>query len=134
MIIETHNPDNVFKSPGNYSQVVSVIIPGAKFLYLAGQVGLNANKELVGDTVKQQTRGAFENIKAILEDQGGTLSNVVRLNIYLVDMTYRDEYLKVQKEYFTDYLPSNTLLEVKGLARPYFLVEVEGTAVISNSR
>ena len=131
MIIETHNPEGVFKSPGNYSQVVTVETLGVKFLYLAGQVGLDSNKELVGNTVETQARRAFENIKVILVAQGGALTNIVRMKIYLTDMTYRNEYLKIQKEYFTDYLPSNTLLEVKGLARPYFLIEIEATAVVS---
>ena len=132
MLIESHNPKGVFSSPGNYSQVVAVTIPGVKFLYLAGQVGLDSNKKLVGDTVESQTRAAFENVKTILNDQGGTLRNIVRMKIYLIDMTTRDEYLKVQKEYFREYFPSNTLLEVKGLARPYFLVEIEVTAVVED--
>jgi len=70
---------------GPYSQAVS--ISGGRTLYLSGQIGLEPGTgELVSENFEGQVRQAFANMKAVIEAAGGTLSNIVKLTLFLTDL------------------------------------------------
>ena len=78
----TLNPPNAPKPLGAYSHAVKVS-PGS-LVYIAGQVGVNANGNLVGPDVEAQTRQVFQNLGHVLVGAGATFANVVAFTTYLV--------------------------------------------------
>jgi 2-iminobutanoate/2-iminopropanoate deaminase len=125
------NPPTV-APPKGYSQVAVIDMGNSKMLILSGQVGLDKDGKLVGTgDVAAQIEQTFTNIKAIIESQGGTMGDVVKLNYYLLDVaniqtlrTIRDKFIDV------NHPPASTLVQVSKLFRDDVLVEIEATAVI----
>ena len=79
------NPNSLFSSlPHGFSQVV--IASGRKMVFISGQTGWDAQKNIVGrDSVLEQARQAFRNLEKATEAAGGTLKDVVTLRIYVLD-------------------------------------------------
>lgn len=72
-----------------------------------------------------QTKHCLEIIKKAIEDAGGKLEQVVRTRMYLTDISKADEVGRAHGEYFGDIRPASTMIEVKGLIRKDWLVEIE---------
>jgi enamine deaminase RidA (YjgF/YER057c/UK114 family) len=125
------NPQNVAPATG-YSH--AVVVPAAKVVYLAGQVGLDPKGELVGkDDFRAQATQAFENLKAVLAAAGTSADRLIRLNYYVVGLD--DEKLKTLREVRNKYIntkqpPASTLIGVQRLARDGFQIEVEAIALV----
>nr|WP_243868082.1 RidA family protein [Dyella sp. SG562] len=117
--------------PTGYTHVVDVPA-GARTLYLSGQIALDAKGNLVGaGDFAAQAEQVFANIDTALKASGASFRNVVKLNMYVTDMTQlkalraaRDKYVDVQHP------PASTLVEVSKLGREGLLLEVEATAVV----
>lgn len=127
--IERYCARGVYDPPG-YSQAIKV--SGAQtVLFLAGQVAYDKDGATShrGD-FKGQAREVFRAIKALVEAQGGTLANVVKINTYLTDVRYRADLIPIREEFFGKKLPASTLVQVAALAQPDWLIEVEAIAVI----
>ncbi len=115
---------------GDYSQAWTVT--GAKLIFLAGQVSvdMDGNPVGVGD-VAFQTRTVLDNLKSVLGGAGANLRDVIKLNIYVTNMAeYRERTQEIRREYFPQDFPASTLVEVKSLARPEFMVEIEAIAAV----
>lgn len=117
-------------SPG-YSQAVEVR-PGARIIYIAGQVALDRSGKLVGEgDARAQMTQTFENLKAALHASGASFENVVKLNSYFVDMTQLPAFREVRDKYINmANPPASTAVQVARLFREGFLVEVEAVAVV----
>ena len=111
--------------PGDQSQ------PGADDLFLSGQVAYTADGSAAfrGD-FKAQARGAYEAIKALVESQGGTMNNIVKITTYVTDMRYRVDLAPIREEFFGKKGPASTLVEISALAHPDWIIEIEAIAVI----
>lgn len=122
--------DTLPPSPG-YSQAVE-IRPGARIIYVAGQVALDRSGKLVGEgDLRAQALQTFENLKAALQASGASFDNVVKLNSYFVDMTQLPAFREVRDKYVnTANPPASTAVQVSRLFREGFLVEVEAVAVV----
>ncbi len=95
---------------GPYSQAVLV---SGKLLFTAGQGPFEPGSgEVVGDTFQEQTIRAFENIKAIAENAGASLKDVVKLNFYLSDWKYMGEFNELFAQYFPEDPPARVPLKV----------------------
>jgi reactive intermediate/imine deaminase len=131
--IETRfvNPSTVSKSTG-YSQAAEIDLGKSKMLILSGQVALDAEGKVAGENnFEQQTEQVFENIKAIIENSGGTMNHLVKITIYLRDVSNITQFREVRDKYINlSNPPASTLVEITDLARDEFLLEVEATAVI----
>jgi enamine deaminase RidA (YjgF/YER057c/UK114 family) len=84
--------------------------------------------------MEAQARGAFTKVKKLLQAAGGSLSDVVKMTVYVTDMSQRAEFGKVRAEFFPGEKPCSTLVEVKGLAMPEYLVEVDVIAILGAGR
>ena len=82
---------------------------------------------------KAQARGAYQAIKALVESQGGTMANVIKITTYVTDMRYRAELAPVREEFFGKKGPASTLIAVPALAHPDYMIEVEAIAVLASS-
>jgi len=117
--------DAVFDDPAPYSQG---IIHGDT-VRLAGQVPDNSDGEIVGDDIETQTRQAINNVEALLDEAGSSLSSVVSVTAYLTDMDDFDGFNRVYAELLPDPKPARATVGVTGLAVDARL-ELQVTAVI----
>jgi reactive intermediate/imine deaminase len=100
-------------------------------VFLAGQVPLSADGSLVGEgDFVAQCRQVFENLQTVLEQAGASFDNVVKVTVFLPDITNLQAYREVKSEFVTGRQPASTAVEVKGLAFPGLMVEVEAIAVL----
>ena len=127
-------PDGVGAPLGPYSHLSRV----GDLAFVAGQVGLDADGELVGSDLAAQARQAFANIRAIVESQGGNLRSVLKFTTYLVGAENIEPFYAVRAEVFPELYPEgeyppNTLLVIDRLVRPEFLVEIEAVAHLGDA-
>ena len=116
--------------PATYSQGIKVT-QAQTILFLSGQVAYTADGGVAcrGD-FKGQARGAYEAIKALVESQGGTMANIVKITTYVTDMRYRLDLAPISEEFFGRKGPASTMVEVSALAHPDWMIEIEAIAVI----
>ncbi len=127
--IEPFCPPTVYKAPG-YNQGIKVT--GAQsILFLAGQVSYDKDgtPKHKGD-FKAQARECFECLKRLVEAQGGTIKNIVKINTYVTDINNRPAYREARKEVFGDHEPASTMVQIGALAAPEYLIEIEAIAVV----
>ena len=102
------------KPIGPYSQAVCV----NGWLYISGQIPIDpATGRLIEGSFKDQVRRALENAKAILEASGGSLESVVKVTVYLKDMSKFQEFNEVYSEYFKQAPPARSVVGVSSLPR-----------------
>src|SRR5215813_7027208 len=108
-----------------YSHVV--VVEGRKTIFVSGQLARDGKGNVVGTRV--QLRQVGENIKAALAAAGATLADIVKTNTYVTDIEEFFKHVDVRMEYFGA-LPTSTTVEVRRLAHPDLLVEIEVIAVV----
>jgi len=106
------NPPTMATPPG-YSHVVQ--ITGGRTVYISGQVAVDPSFRLIGKgDFHAQAQQVFENLKAALAAVGADFTHVVKLNIYLVDMTHLPILREVRDRYVnTHHPPASTAVEVR---------------------
>jgi enamine deaminase RidA (YjgF/YER057c/UK114 family) len=102
-------------------------------VYLRGQIGQDLDtRESVGiGDVEAQTEKAMANIAMLLDEAGSSLRDIVKVVVYLTDISYRETVYRVMGTWLKGVYPVSTGLVVSALARPEWLVEIDATAVIS---
>ncbi len=105
-------------------------------VYLRGQIGQDLEtRESVGiGDVTTQTERAMANIALLLEESGSALEDIVKIVVYLTDVRYRDPVYRVMGRWLKGVFPVSTGVVVTALARPEWVVEIDATAVIPESR
>ena len=99
-------------------------------VYIAGQVPIDPDGNLVDGDAEAQARQVLQNLSNVVAAAGATMDDVVKTTVYLVDRADRAAVGKVRKEFFADPPPANTLVIVAGLAEPQMLVEIEAVVVV----
>lgn len=125
------NPRTLFNSlQYGFSQIV--VAEGQRTVYFSGQVAWDENQNIVGkNDLRAQVWQSLRNVETAVTTAGATLSDIVALRIYIVQ-SWMDKTAPVSeglKAFFPNDPPATTWIGVFGLARPEFLIEVEGTAV-----
>lgn len=99
---------------------------------VAGTAPIGSDGQTVGvNNVYKQTKYCIEIMKKAIEDAGGTLKNVIRTRIMLVDMSTWKEAAQAHGEFFSDIRPACTFVEIKGFINKEWLVETEADCVIN---
>ena len=88
---------------------------------------------MVGKDEYEQTKQIFSRIDRIIKAAGGTMDNLVKMTIYVVDIQKNTEVWRARREFFTGDFPASTLVEVRSLAKPEVLVEIEAVAYFGRS-
>jgi len=113
-----------------YSRAVKI----GNVVEVTGTVAVDENSRLMGgDSAYEQTRFVIQKIAQVLERAGAGLKDVVRTRIFVTDISRWEEYGKAHGEFFRDIKPCTTMVEVSKLISPEYLVEIEATAIITNS-
>ena len=119
----------VFKSTAPFS--LATVTTGGKLLHISGQVAQGSDGQTVGKgDIEKQTTQVLENMKALVEQAGGTLADVARIVVYLTSRDYLPTVMEVRRRYFKEPYPASTGVVVVGLANPEWMVEIEATAVL----
>ncbi len=116
------------KAPGGRYHHAAIVPAGGQTLYLAGQVGYAPDGSLPAG-IEDQAENTYANIVRILEDAGMAVTDLVKLNIYLVNVGDATKIAPARAKWFGNHAPPGTLIYVKALAYPELLLEVEGVAV-----
>jgi 2-iminobutanoate/2-iminopropanoate deaminase len=101
--------------------------------YLAGQTGSDVQPTGGQGRFEAQTRRAFERMRLILEAVGGTLDDLVTMTVFVTDIRYGDEFVRVRGEILQRDFPASALIGVSQLANPEALVEIQAIAVLEAS-
>lgn len=111
-----------------YSRAVRV----GNTVEVTGTVAVDENSQLVGgNDAYAQTKYILQKIAAVLERAGARMEDVVRTRMFVTDISRWEEYGKAHGEFFATIKPCTSMIEVKGLIAPEYLVEIEATAIIS---
>lgn len=129
MMKKVITPKNLHR-PFGYAHAIQI----DKTIYISGQIPLDQEMNVVGkNDIAAQTELAYENLKKVIEEAGGTMTNIVMLNIYCTDIEAFDKETRhLRKKYFGNYYPAVTAVEVKRLYRPDFMIEMEAIAVLDS--
>lgn len=112
---------------GTYSQAVRV----GDTVYLSGQIPLDpATGVLVEGNMELEIRRVFDNLKAVTEAAGGSLADVVKLNIFLTDLSHFATVNSIMAEYFAEPYPARAAIGVASLPRSA-RVEMDGVMVLA---
>ena len=112
-----------------------ILTEGGRILWLAGQDASGPDGKIVGENdIVVQFEQVLRNLQAVVEAAGGTMQDIVKLNIYTPDKALYKANMKafgkVMKQYFGDYFPVMALFEVVSLFQDEAVVEMEGVAVL----
>lgn len=121
------NPPGL-STPTTYAHIVR----DGKTLYIAGQVGADAQGRVVGPGMPEQVEQVLKNLEIALKSQGADWSHVAKITIYTTDVdAFRGpDAAKIRAKYFGAHRPASTLVGVTRLASPDYKVEIEAVAVL----
>ena len=121
---EIIHTENAPAAIGPYSQAVKV----DNTVYLSGQIPLDPESmELVGGDISAQIRRVFDNLSAVCQAAGSDLNSIVKLNIFLTDLTHFPTVNEIMSEYFAEPYPARAAIGVAALPKG---AEVEMDAVM----
>jgi enamine deaminase RidA (YjgF/YER057c/UK114 family) len=110
----------------------AVVTRGGRIVWLRGQCPQNLDdaKSIDSHDPVEQTHKVMQNIRQLIEEAGGRMEHLVKVVVYLTDVRHREAVYRTMGEYIKGVHPVSTGLVVQALARPEWLVEIDGTAVI----
>ena|SRR5918993_4195511 len=119
-------------TPKGYSDAVVIDLGNCQMIILSGQVPLDSKGNLVGKgDLSKQTEQVFLNIQNIIVGLGGTMDNVIKLGVYMTDVSLIQNFREIRNKFINNKNPpTSTLVQVNKLFRDDVLIEIEATAVI----
>lgn len=125
--------DKLRQPNGHFSQATTIEARG-KLVFVSGMTARMPDGTIAGlGDIEVQTRQVCENVKAAVEAAGGTLDDVVRVDVYVRNMEHFDKIHAVRREYFKPPLPASTMVEVCKFTSPDYLIEINAIAVLPNA-
>jgi enamine deaminase RidA (YjgF/YER057c/UK114 family) len=132
MSLKAINPESL-GHPRGYSNGL-LTAPGARLLFIAGQVGWDEEQRLVGEDFVEQFERALRNLLAVVQEAGGEPGGVARLVVYVTDKReYAARTVEIGERWralMGRHFPAMTLVEVSALLEDGAKVEIEGIAVL----
>lgn len=124
--------DKLAKPNGHFSQATTIEAKG-KLVFISGMTARAADGSITGiGDVEAQTRQVCENLKAACEAAGGSLDDVVRVDVYVRNIEHFATIHKVRAEYFKAPVPASTMVEVSKMVSAEYLIEISAIAVLPN--
>jgi reactive intermediate/imine deaminase len=113
---------------GTYSQGIRV--SGGDTIYISGQIGLEPSTMQMVEGIENQIHRVFQNLTAVAAAGGGSLGDIVKLNVYLTDLSNFQKVNEIMVEYFSAPYPARAAIGVSALPRNA-LVEIDAVLVVS---
>ena len=125
--------DKIRQPSGHFSQA-TVIEARGKLVSISGMTSRRADGTIAGiGDIEVQTRQVCENLKAAVEAAGGTMDDIVRVDVYVRNMEHFDQIHKVRRQYFKAPAPASTMVEICKMTSPDYLIEINAIAVLPNA-
>lgn len=125
------NPDTVAAPMGSYSHAVRVDTDDGTWVFVSGQVAVDADGNVVAPgELPAQTEQVFANLRAILEANGATFADVVKLQTYFTTLEGLAESREIRARYLPAEAPASTAVQVVALLAPGAVIEVDVVAVV----
>ena len=122
-----------YSSGAKWEEVVgySRAVRMGNIIEITGTVAVDEHNELVGgNSAYEQSKYIIQKIEKILKRAGAGLEHVIRTRMFVTDISRWEEYGKAHGEFFANIKPCTTMVEVKALIQPEFLIEIEATAIV----
>jgi 2-iminobutanoate/2-iminopropanoate deaminase len=117
--------------PNDLPYPFSAAVRTGNLLFVSGQVGMRDGKVVEG--IEEQTRATLENIRGVLALADASLEDVVKVTVFITDMSLWPAMNEIYREYFPKDPPARSALGVNGLALPELLVEMECVAEVEGA-
>jgi enamine deaminase RidA (YjgF/YER057c/UK114 family) len=116
---------------GNFSHATTIEARG-KLVFISGMTVHQQDGTVAGvGDIEAQTRQVCDNVKAAVEEAGGTMDDICRVDVFVRNMEHFEIIHKVRAEYFQPPLPASTMVEVTKMTHPDYLVEISAIAVVA---
>lgn len=110
-----------------YSRAVKL----GNIVEVSGTVAVDEHNKVIGENNPyEQTKFILQKIEKVLERAGATMKDVIRTRMFVTDISRFEEFGKAHGEYFRDIKPCTSIMEVKALIAPEYLIEIEASAII----
>src|SRR5262245_23979170 len=113
-------------APGTWSNCL--VVNG--IAYVAGMIARGNDGKIIAGDEYEQAKLIFSKIRHLVEAAGGTMADVVKVTIFVTDITQREKVWRARREVFTGDFPASALVQVAALAEPSVKVEIEAVAHI----
>lgn len=115
---------------GHFSHATAVEARG-RLVFISGMTARTKDGSIAGiGNIEVQTRQVCENLKAAVEEAGGSLQDICRVDVYVRNIEHFSTIHKVRAEYFDLPVPASTMVEVAKMVSPEYLIEISAIAVI----
>jgi enamine deaminase RidA (YjgF/YER057c/UK114 family) len=117
---------------GHFSQATMVEARG-RLVFISGMTARRLDGSIAGvGDIEAQTRQVCENLKAAIEEAGGTMGDICRVDVFVRNMEHFEAIHKVRREYFPAPAPASTMVEVCKMTSPDYLIEINAIAVVAD--
>ena len=123
-----------YSSGAKWEDIVgySRAVKAGNIIEVTGTVAVDDNSSLVGgNDAYEQTKFIIQKIEKVLQRAGASLKDVVRTRMFVTDISRWEEYGRAHGEFFKDIKPCTTMVEVRSLISPEYLIEIEATAIVN---
>ncbi|MCC6777756.1 MAG: RidA family protein [Hyphomicrobiales bacterium] len=118
---------------GHFSHATTIAARGT-IVFISGMTARRPDGSIAGiGDIEAQTRQVCENLKAAVEEAGGTLDDICRVDVYVRNMEHFDQIHKVRREYFKAPAPASTMVEICKMTSPDYLIEINAIAVLPDA-
>lgn len=130
--IRKFNTKDTYPEQSLDNDLAQAVVARGTTVFLRGQCPQNLDdaKNIDSHDPVEQTHKVMQNIKQLIEECGGRMEHLVKVVVYITDVRHREAVYRTMGEYIKGVHPVSTGLVVQALARPEWLVEIDGTAVI----
>ena len=123
--------DKIARPSGHFSHAMVTEATG-RLVFISGMLAKDAQGKIVGvGDPEAQTRQVCENLKAAVEEAGGTLDDICWVDVYVRNMEHFDAIHTARRAYFSPPLPASTMVEVTKMTTPDALIEINAIAVLT---
>lgn len=122
----------IHMTPDNYAPFnIALGYRVGNLVFISGQAAIDDQGKVVGvGNFDAQADKAFDNLRRVLEAAGSNMKKIVKVNIYLTDMTNFPKIVGLRAKHFSKPYPADTIVEVRGLALKELMIEIEAMALI----
>lgn len=127
--------ERVVTQPDNYAPFL--LSQGIKFgnlLFISGQAGAGDDGKIVAGGFRAQGEQAFANLRRALEAGGSSLHDVIKVTIFVTDMSNFKQVVELRRKFFTEPYPADTIAEIKALYDPAAMIEIEAIAAVRTTQ
>jgi 2-iminobutanoate/2-iminopropanoate deaminase len=121
------------RQPSGHFSHATMIEARGRLVFISGMTARRADGTIAGiGDIEAQTRQVCENVKSAVEQAGGSLDDICRVDVFVRNMEHFDQIHKVRREYFKPPAPASTMVEVCKMTSPEYLIEMSAIAVIGD--